>query len=329
MLVKIFVLIMVIIAVTYYQKKQIKYYTNKNEIQKAIQQLRNNSSLQTKVDKIQYQRFKINYDYNVDDYFYYDYISGSDSSKPTVVILPFLGGHSQSNLIRSVVKRFNDQGHSVAVLLQRGSMGTSNHPNQQKFRQVSDYEDIEILLKVLNCKVILIGYSMGAYQLVRYLGLQSKLAQQYVEQAFVSYFLCDQVIPLKIDKQKFNRFGCSIVNHVQQNSQYLINQGFEEQQVQQIIEQKSLYLYDDLVIKKLQNHCSKEDLYQSRNEEINKCLQNINVPCMFVWGKQDALTPTLPVASIKANKNLSYAQVNGDHLDPVANQLICYIALNM
>ncbi|CAL6047485.1 Conserved_hypothetical protein [Hexamita inflata] len=315
--------LMAVVCILYVHKQQkIMYYSQNTKIVTAIKKLRyTNKQANKKVDKIQYSRVKLTHQEDEFDYFYYDYISGSDSSKPTVVILPFLGGHSQSNLIRSVVKRFNDQGHSVAVLLQRGSMGTSNHPNQQKFRQVSDYEDLQLLLSTLNREVILIGYSVGAYQMIRFLGKASNIK---VHSAFACYFLWDQSHPFKVG-HKADIFGSSIVQHVSSNFIYLQNHGISPESLQKVIDEKSMVVYDSILSSKL--NMSKTNMYQERNDEIKQCLQNIKCECLFVWGKKDVLTPGVPVDYIKGNEKLSYAAVNCGHLDGIANELIYKVAL--
>ncbi|CAL5999762.1 Conserved_hypothetical protein [Hexamita inflata] len=189
----------------------------------------------SKPNKIQppkpaYERRSFAYPSDKNDIFYYETLIGEKSVKTPVVIVCFMGGHSKSACIRRAASEFYENGHPVYILLPRGSLDTRIHPQQIKFRSEGyDTEDINSLLGLIpNNKVILVGYSLGGFNVCHTTGFITEVVKKWFKYfnkiQLIIYMLFLFIISCQL----------SLFCFLSQNKDYMIRQTIIIRHVQKI-----------------------------------------------------------------------------------------------
>ncbi|CAL6047405.1 Conserved_hypothetical protein [Hexamita inflata] len=287
-----------------------------------------NILIPSKPQKIQppkpdYIRQSYTYQYDVNDTFYYDTIL-TQSSKPAVVIVPFICGHSKSSCIRRLAQQFYENDHSVYILLPRGSLDTKLSLQQKKLRYEGiDSEDLNQLIGLIpNKSVILAGYSLGALNTCHYMSKNSDYIsnRNKVVKAIMCFVEFDDKYALQIPARVQRYLGKPIVSYVTQNKEYFNKHGISLNAIDKITSASTIYQYDQEVTCKIRNHSSPAEYYEWIFTDVLQ-FNKLSVPCLFVQTEDDVITGSfVPYDQMKGNENINVVVFNrGNHLGTVTS----------
>ncbi|CAL6086061.1 Conserved_hypothetical protein [Hexamita inflata] len=280
--------------------------------------------------KPHYTRGSHTYQYDQNDTFYYDMING-EISKPAILITPYICGHSKSACVRRLANEFSQSGHSVYILLPRGSLDTKFSLECKKLRcEVIDSEDIDTLVGLIpNKQVILAGYSLGALNICYYMTKSQQIVNRSkVTKIIMSFIEFDLNYVLKLPIRIQKDIGSCIVPYVDNNREYFYKHGISKQSIDNIVKMSTVYQYDQEITIKTWKTQSVQEYYDII--AIIPMIQFIKVPALFISTADDIITgPLVPFEEMKKNNNVNAVVFNyGNHVGTVTSDgrdMVCQL----
>ncbi|CAL6047303.1 Conserved_hypothetical protein [Hexamita inflata] len=254
-----------------------------------------------------------------------------DINKPAIVITPYICGHSKSACVRRLANEFSQSGHSVYVLLPRGSLDTKFSLECKKLRcEVIDSEDIDTLIGLIpNKQVILAGYSLGALNICYYMTKSPQIVNRYkVIKIIMSYVEFDYNYVLKLPSRIQKGIGSCIVPYVNNNRDYFYKHGICKQSIDNIVKMSTVYQYDQEITIKTWKTQSVQEYYDLVS--ITPMIKDIQVPALFISTADDIITgPLVPFEEIEKNGLVNSVIFNyGNHLGTVTSDgrdMVCQL----
>ena len=232
------------------------------------------------------------------------WVDSTDPEAPTVLLLHGMEGSLDSPYIQGMLQSIKQIGWRGIVMLLRGCQGRINALPQCYHAGKTD--DLEFTLKHIHIRfpqskdIFVIGYSLGANQLLKFLG---ENPQQHLLTAGVAVSIpfclegCAQNIHQGFNKVYERRFLKSLKTTVALKLERNMEMPVNMQELQAI---HSLYDFDNKVTAPLHGFRDAKDYY--RQSSCAQFLPDIKTPTLIVHAEDD---PFIPKSSIPNSSQIS------------------------
>ncbi|XP_071534350.1 abhydrolase domain-containing protein 2 [Panulirus ornatus] len=249
----------------------------------------------------------------------------------TIAVCPGIANSSESTYVRSLVALACLQGYRCVVLNHLGVLPHVKVTSPRVFRYGQSDELHLMLTKCVeshpDTKLILVGFSMGANIVTKYLGEPTRVRPDNIIGAISICQGYDAVTSLKYLLEWHNLARIYLFSMTENMRSVIIRhkEALLTEEVKRkyniderrVMSAATLPELDEVYTRRISGFRSVEELY--RNDSSANYLQNINVPIVFINARDDPLVHpdmlAIPEAFVKTHKNSLYIETeHGGHL---------------
>lgn len=254
------------------------------------------------------------------DYLDLDWYDG-DPKEPTIFILHGLAGNSESPDIKNFVQKIHDRNWNAVVMNARGQSGEANRlvfTNHAGRSQDVQWAVFHVLFTHQIDRMYVVGFSIGANMLLKWLGEDAKDVSPAVKKAVAvsTAFDLEKVADL-LDSCWFSRnvYVRSMLSVLKPLALHKEEKFPGSLNVKAVEKAETFHVYDREVTAKL-NGFEDEKEYWTKSSSVHY-LKDIKVPTLIIHAANDPFLPVdyFPFSEIKSNPNISLLMTgDGGHL---------------
>ena len=242
--------------------------------------------------KIQYER--VRWELEDGDFIDTDWVNRDASNQPTVVLFHGLEGNSASHYAKALMAKVQEIGWRGVVIHFRGCSGEENRLPRAYF--AGDSAEIEMMLtrvrmENVESKIYVVGVSLGANALLKWLGERAEQAAGLVEKAVavsspLDLAACATALDHGLDRWLYTPMFVSSMKSKALQKVKRFPGLLDEEKVRAA---KTIHEIDREVTAKLHGYAD-EEIYYAENSS-KPWLRQITVPTLMLNAKNDPFVP--------------------------------------